>query len=83
MLTGGEYLQHVGNTVADWLSAFGVDADVNVEHRGERNKCHGKKQAESTNEASPPSKKESSDASTKKKSERDDAGVFANFLLSD
>ena len=36
-----DYLKHMGNAVANFLQPFGVDVDINVEHKGERSKCTG------------------------------------------
>lgn len=39
------YLKHMGNAVADFLQPFGIDVDINVEHKGNREKCTGSQQS--------------------------------------
>ena len=41
-----DYLQTMGNAVADMLHPFGIDVDISVEHKGERSKCPGTTQTQ-------------------------------------
>jgi len=49
---GENYLQHVGNAVADFLQPFGIDVDINVEHKGKRTTCPGTKKHQQNFETS-------------------------------
>ncbi|XP_076822733.1 sequestosome-1-like isoform X2 [Clavelina lepadiformis] len=62
---GQSYLKNVGNAVADFLQPFGIDVDINVEHKGEKAKCTGQQQ-EAREE-----KKPSTNSEEKKKENED------------
>ena len=40
-LPAKNYLETMGNAVADMLHPLGIDVDVDIEHNGERTKCSG------------------------------------------
>nr|CAB3266552.1 sequestosome-1 [Phallusia mammillata] len=44
------YLKHMGNAVADFLQPFGIDVDINVEHKGKQEKCPGSQKPETSDQ---------------------------------
>ena len=69
LLLGMEYLKHMGNAVANFLEPFGVDVDVNVEHKGERRKCTGNQPAEPCASPTTPPESEKHQSSVPSQSE--------------
>ena len=49
---GDDYLQHVGNAVADFLQPFGINVDINVQHKSNRVMCPGTKKHQQNFETS-------------------------------
>ena len=84
-----KYLKHMGNAVANFLQPFGVDVDINVEHKGERSKCTGTTQPGTPPNSTPEPQKQQPPApcsqtneSTPEKEERGEIMRFnVKFML--